>query len=449
MIYGDAILLGGGSGGGGGGTDTTDATLSSGDQMLLGRTAYAGGVKYVGTIPTKAASDIAVSSDTVTVPAGYFAASATVQVGQTTAIERKDVNLIDYDGTILHSYTAAEFAALSVLPSNPVHAGLTSQGWTWPLADAQSFVAAYGKLDIGQSYVTDDGKTRLYISVEDLLRPDVTIMFACSAVDGVTIDWGDGSNAETSTATALTAYTHTYTAKGDYVITLAVTSGTMTWTGTSGAGGNGMMGMHGTTNLYNCGRLKKVEVGSGVTAIGSYWFYYCYQMESITIPASITSIGQYAFAYCYALRALAIPGGITNSQMGVVMNCFKLEAISLPKGLPKIRSTLLQNCYALRSVALPSGVTGIETYGFANCYALQKLTIPANVTAVGANAFNGCYSVKEYHFLASSPPTLDNTNAFTGIASDCVIYVPVGSLSTYQTATNWSSYAGHMQEETN
>ena len=57
--------------------DTSDATLTSGDQMLSGYTAYANGTKYTGAIVPKAASDMTVSGATVTVPAGYYASDMT------------------------------------------------------------------------------------------------------------------------------------------------------------------------------------------------------------------------------------------------------------------------------------------------------------------------------------------------------------------------------------
>lgn len=67
--------------------DTSDATLDSGDKMLSGNTAYANGTKYTGTISTKSGTDISVSGDTVTVPAGYYSSSAskTVASGAVTA----------------------------------------------------------------------------------------------------------------------------------------------------------------------------------------------------------------------------------------------------------------------------------------------------------------------------------------------------------------------------
>lgn len=60
--------------------DTSDATLSSGDQMLDGYTAYSDGTKYTGNIVTKTGSDITASGATVTVPAGYYSSQQTKSV---------------------------------------------------------------------------------------------------------------------------------------------------------------------------------------------------------------------------------------------------------------------------------------------------------------------------------------------------------------------------------
>lgn len=61
-------------------TDTSDATLSSGAQMLSGVTGYADGTKYTGTIASKSGSDLTVSGATVTVPSGYYEDQATKSV---------------------------------------------------------------------------------------------------------------------------------------------------------------------------------------------------------------------------------------------------------------------------------------------------------------------------------------------------------------------------------
>ena len=293
--------------------------------------------------------------------------------GGGSAIVKKDnaVNFYDYDGTLLHSYTVEEAQALTALPDGPTHTGLTFQGWNWDLASVNALTRG---MSVGAMYITDDGKTRFHFRMEDIARPDVTINFTATVDGGVTIDWGDGTT-EPSVGTSNKAYSHTYSAQGDYTITLEVLSGTVSLVGSGSGSGNVVFGgrVNGAKNM-----LQSVEIGDGVTSIGSSAFRSCYSLASITLPDGVTSIGDYAFSYCYSLA----------------------------------------------SITLPDGVTSIGNY-----------------------AFQGCTYVKEYHLLPTTPPTLSNTNAFTNIASDCIIYVPADSLAAYQSATNWSTYASYMQGE--
>ena len=293
--------------------------------------------------------------------------------GGGSAIVKKDnaVNFYDYDGTLLHSYTVEEAQALTALPDGPTHTGLTFQGWNWDLASVNALTRG---MNIGAMYITDDGKTRFHFRLEDIARPDVTINFTATIDGGVTIDWGDGTT-ETSVGTSNKAYSHTYTAQGDYTITLEVVSGTVSLVGSGSSSGNVVFGgsVDGAKNM-----LQSVEIGDGVTSIGNFAF---------------------------------------------------------------------SNCYSLAHITLPDGVINIGNYAFSNCYGLASIMIPDGVTSIGSSAFYDCTYVKEYHLLPTTPPTLDNTSAFSGIASDCIIYVPADSLDAYQSATNWATYASYMQGE--
>lgn len=65
---------------GGGGADTSDATLTSGDQLLAGVTAYGTNGKVTGTIPSQAAKTVTpTKSSQVAIAAGTYA-SGTVTV---------------------------------------------------------------------------------------------------------------------------------------------------------------------------------------------------------------------------------------------------------------------------------------------------------------------------------------------------------------------------------
>lgn len=69
----------------GGGTadfyDTSDATLDNGNKMLQGNTAYANGVKYDGTISSKAAETYTPTTSNLTIAANQFLSGAQTILG--------------------------------------------------------------------------------------------------------------------------------------------------------------------------------------------------------------------------------------------------------------------------------------------------------------------------------------------------------------------------------
>ena len=114
-------------------------------------------------------------------------------------VEEKDVNFYDYDGTLLYSYAIAEAQALTELPPGPTHEGLVFQDWNWSLEDVKALDQF---MVIGANYITDDGKTRLYISIDYNQHLTVPLYINQSVSGGVEIDWGDGSAIETIPASA-------------------------------------------------------------------------------------------------------------------------------------------------------------------------------------------------------------------------------------------------------
>ena len=162
----------------------------------------------------------------------------TTSINVTSQASKKQINFIDYDGTILYSYTATEINTMtseSDLPPNPSHNRLTAQGWNWTLAQikAQLIAMPTGDIWVGQMYVTKSGDTEIdVIMQEGRLSPILTI-----AVNGtVTVDWGDGTSVNTVTGSSLTtrqAVNHTYSSSGNYTVIIHVTSGTFTFYGSS------------------------------------------------------------------------------------------------------------------------------------------------------------------------------------------------------------------------
>ena len=192
---------------------TTDQTIQSG-RWLSGNQTIKGDANLV-------ASNIKKDVQIFGVTGSYEGSGG----GGSNLDTKEDVNFIDYDGTILYSYTASEFADLSALPANPSHEGLVAQGWNWSLANAKTYVASYGKLWIGQMYITESGDTEIDV---ELQAPRLSPWLSLAVNGTVEVDWGDGSTKTTITGASQTTHkktNHVYATDGSYTIKIHVVSG--------------------------------------------------------------------------------------------------------------------------------------------------------------------------------------------------------------------------------
>ena len=338
--------------------------------------------------------------------------------GASTSSKPNDVTFIDYDGAILYSYSLEEAQALTELPTLPTHDGLVCQGWNWTL---EAIKALNRPVTVGAMYITDDGATRLHIRIATVGRMTVPLYIGQTVANGVSIDWGDGSAAETLAGTGNVDTSHTYAEPGDYVISL-MPQGECTLSFGSGSYSYCVMGSTGNDGRVYCNMLQDVSIGKNVTSIGSYAFSNCTSLASVTIPDGVTSIGDNAFGGCRSLASVTIPKGVTS-----------------------IGDYAFGNCPSLASVTIPTGVTSISNSAFSNCFSLASVTIPTGVTSIGDSAFGGCLGMRYYDFSAfASVPTLSNTNAFSQIPSDCQMLIPSALYDEWSTATNWATYASYM-----
>ena len=114
---------------GGGGNavflDTSDATLNDAGSLPLGVTAYADGTKYTGTAAENDSSDLTISGATVTVPAGYYASSASGTVASGSATP---ASTISATGASVSTGTNTLTLSKSVSNTPTVSAGYVSSG---------------------------------------------------------------------------------------------------------------------------------------------------------------------------------------------------------------------------------------------------------------------------------------------------------------------------------
>lgn len=387
------------------------------------------------------------TTDTLIFPDGFVSAIGNLGSGE--PVQPKDVNFIDYDGTVLHSYTVAEAATLTALPPLPSHDGLTCQGWNWSLADIKALGRA---VTVGAMYITDDGKTRIYIHLEE---GRTSPMLGCCPSGTVTVDWGDGTTADTLTGTSTSTVkwtpTHNYAAPGDYVIKLTV-SGTMRlYGGNDSEERSGILRYSSSgdkRNMVYRNAVQKVEIGADVEALAACALGGCDNLSSVTIPDSITTINICALAGCGSLSAVVVPCGITTIEEAVLRSCDSLSRIAIPNSVTRLSKLAFQGC-CLQRITIPDNVTTIGDSALSVCHSLSYIKMPKNISLIQESAFNGTSGAKCYDFTsAMAVPTLSSVSAFTDvwnpIAEDCEIRVPVALYEEWISATNWAELANHI-----
>lgn len=383
--------------------------------------------------------------------------------GGIASVSEKDINFYDYDGALLHSYTVAEAQALTDLPELPSRPGLICQGWNWSLENIKAHNRA---MNVGATYITDDGTTRIYITLHE---GRTSPMLGVCPNGTVTVDWGDGTEPDvltgTSTSTVKRTPNHEYKAPGDYVIRLTVD-------GEMGFGGNSSVYSYllshtssgSDVNRVYFGAIEKIEIGNGVTRLSTYSFGLCRNIKTISIPNSVIYIGENSIYSMDKLIALVIPDGVKTLSR-TILSCNNLRIVSIPNSVTTVKN-ILSSCPQLDDVVFPNGVTNFDSM-FGNCYAMRHINIhhgvesivscfsgsysvssvfvPSSVTTLGSSAFN-CMGIRYYDFTEHTViPTVTASNAFNGIPADCEIRVPAALYDEWIAATNWSNYASYIK----
>lgn len=343
-------------------------------------------------------------------------------------------------GDLVYSYTFAEISELTELPPLPVYKGLIGQEWNWSL---ENILAEEYELEIASMYITDDGSTRIYVTLdEEILSPKVG--FLQEKANSVWIDWGDGSpmeSSETYGTSNLVSVEHSYEKPGNYVIRLVPNEGAKFWLEGST---NGTCILHkiargSLENMIYSNSIYKVELGRGISTLREGCLT-SYSLKTVTIPKEISDFGR-AFQKSCALEYVAFPKAVDNlissafegdySLKRVVFsetllflpqyafyNCTVLEhivlssktemnggyvfagnkiieSIDLSKQSSSINESAFYGCSRLRKVNMPNTLWEIEQSAFRSCSMLQEINVPDTVSKIGSYAFGDCSSLRK------------------------------------------------------
>lgn len=385
-------------------------------------------------------------------PDGFVGAIEAIPTGGGGIVPEKDINFIDYDGTVVAAYTLAELQNLTELPDTPAHDGLVSDGWNWTLEDLQ----ADGKPRyVGALYHTADDKFHIYINIP------VDGMEVCLwHSDGeITVDWGDGTEPETSDCDMTPP--HQYNA-GSYCITFPL--GDLTAIGGDGSGlffnEINFDAINSITRKIECpvgeyaldvcgaNRLESI-VGAGpdVAIFGA-----SVDISAYIVPPHTENYGLWSGPtnkVAYAKDAIGILGGNTSIDNFCVpdavtrvadyafTSCTSLVKIELPSSVTEIGTEAFSYCQMLQNIEIPEGVTEIESMLCEGCNALKSFVALGDITRIGEYAF-AIWDCLVYDFShCTSVPTLEDINAFSG-NPEKIIIVPDDLYDDWVLATNWS-----------
>lgn len=253
----------------------------------------------------------------------------------------------------------------------------------------------------------------------------------------------------------------------------------------------------GDSAFRGCSSLKTIVGGDNIETIGAYSFYGCPLEGSYSFP-KCTLIGVAAFRNAGDFEITKLGDGcvIDSTTSGSVeaFGSSKVRRVNL-EGVVTVRSGAFRNCASLVNVDsfstinyigplsfsgttslnivvdapnletlgqaafYNSGIVGVKNLGsitsmtgnssgsvqtFGACRNLKYIILPETLASMGVAEFVNNTALTTMIFKNHTPISIGSSTLNAN--SKFKIYVPSGSLSSYQTASVWSSYASRTRE---
>lgn len=352
------------------------------------------------------------------------------------AVEEKFLNFYDFEGTLVASYDADEIAGLTELPEAPDHSAdevpLTFEEWNWTLAEIKEYHTAMpeGNIDVGANYHTTDGKTHaIYYQAPGGEYWQIGIHVYANG----TVDWGDGTVDSFSAGDDIT---HVYTGPGRFHCIIDHEADESVQFGGELTDANPTTLNWSLTELY----LPVIKTFSGAKMASA--------MSKCSIPSSVESFVSEGFLMS-ATDFFTLPRALvtlsTSDYFETAFSSILARKISIPPTLAYIGRGSFSGNMRIQEYTLPLTTEVISNAVFSYSDGIIRAIIPPRVTEIQQYAFQDCYRLHTVILKGTTPPVLDS-EAFSSPPER--IIVPRGTLTAYQSATNWSDYADIMEEST-
>ena len=184
--------------------------------------------------------------------------------------------------------------------------------------------------------------------------------------------------------------------------------------------------------FYNCDLITSIDLGN-VTSIGRWAFYNCDKLTYVDL-GRVTVIPEYAFSTCDSLSDIDLTHvtsigysafsscGLTEADLTSVTDlgeyafwgCFDLTSVKLGGNLTIIKDQVFNACASLSEIDL-SHVTSIGDLSFVSCTNLNSVDL-SSVTSIGTHAFYTCNNLTDVRLGSRKDralPTVVGTTPFT------------------------------------
>lgn len=173
-------------------------------------------------------------------------------------------------------------------------------------------------------------------------------------------------------------------------------------------------------------------------------------ITSLTVNGLLSVPGKCAYGVT-TLHTVSFAGAITGGG-SAFENCTNLVSAFFPDmtdtyyNYSDLSSSMFKGCSKLANVNVRK-INRVSSSMFQNCPVLNNLDFE-RVNNVSANGFSGDSALDTIIIRSTAVATLQNVNSFantpfTSGGTGGTLYVPQALISSYQSATNWSTILGY------
>ncbi|MBR5687234.1 MAG: leucine-rich repeat protein [Prevotella sp.] len=139
-------------------------------------------------------------------------------------------------------------------------------------------------------------------------------------------------------------------------------------------------------------------------------------------------------------REATVIASATNASGDLVIpGTFNYQGLEFT--VTNIYDGVYQNNKQLLSVTIGEGVTTIGASAFYGCTGIKKMVLPSTMETIEGRALAGLSNLKTLFCYAETPPTVERTTFNSATTSNHTLFVPEGSVSTYQNKNYWKNFA--------